>query len=141
MKKLRRTVVIIGALMLSASGAAFAGDKSVGQAEFERSCASCHGVQGKGDGPFTEFLKQGVPDLTTLSKNNGGVFPVERLTQYIDGRTWTKAHGSREMPVWGAGYTQESIQAQGPFFGEWYAENVIRARILALVEYISTLQK
>ena len=141
MRFITKTMVSVAALMLLVSGTALSAEKSIGQAEYEQNCASCHGVKGKGDGPFTEFLKQGIPSLTNLSKNNGGVFPVDRITQYIDGRTWTKAHGSREMPVWGAGYTAESVRAHGPFFGEWYAENVVRARILALVEYISQLQE
>ena len=52
---------------------------SLGEAKFEADCAVCHGVTGKGDGPLAESLKEGVPSLTTLKKNNGGVFPFERV--------------------------------------------------------------
>lgn len=129
------------ALALPAVAPAAEKEKSIGQLEYERNCATCHGLQGKGDGPFAEFLKEGTPSLTTLSKNNNGVFPFDRVHAYIDGRKWTAGHGSREMPVWGAQYTEESMEAHGPFFGQWYAEDVVQARILALVEYISTLQE
>jgi len=128
-------------LALPVASAAAEKEKSVSQLEYERNCATCHGLKGKGNGPFAEFLTEGAPSLTTLSKNNDGVFPVKRVRSYIDGREWTAAHGSREMPIWGAEYTEESMAAHGPFFREWYGEDVVQARILALVEYISTLQE
>jgi mono/diheme cytochrome c family protein len=127
-------------LLLGVSGTAFA-EVSVGEAEYKENCASCHGVKGKGDGPFAEFLKGGVPSLTTLSKNNNGVFPVERVYKVIDGRADVKAHGSREMPVWGSEYMAESVKKHGPFFGDWYGEEVVNAKILALIDYINKLQE
>ena len=126
-------------LLVGATNMAVA-EESLGQQEYEASCAVCHGVDGKGGGAFTEYLKSGIPSLTTLAKNNGGVFPVDRVYSVIDGRT-AKGHGTREMPIWGAAYTAESIKARGPFFGEWYGEEIARGRILALISYISTLQE
>lgn len=141
MKDHARIVAAAVTLALPLVAAAAEKEKPIGQLEYERNCATCHGLEGKGDGPFAEFLKEGAPPLTGLSKGNDGVFPFERVHAYIDGREWTAGHGSREMPVWGAQYTEESVQAHGPFFGEWYGEEVVQARILALVEYISTLQE
>src|ERR1035438_2392809 len=49
---------------------------------YQRYCAVCHGKDGKGGGPAAAALKAIPTDLTQLSKNNGGKFPVgapERL--------------------------------------------------------------
>jgi mono/diheme cytochrome c family protein len=109
----------------------------LGKREFESNCASCHGISGKGNGPLANLLKKAPSDLTLLAKNNGGVFPVSRLYDVIDG-TGVPSHGTRDMPVWGREYR---IQA-----GEHYAdmpydpEVYVRSRILAVLEYISRLQ-
>jgi mono/diheme cytochrome c family protein len=34
-----------------------------GQRAFDATCAACHGVDGKGSGPFAEQLKSRLPDL------------------------------------------------------------------------------
>jgi mono/diheme cytochrome c family protein len=125
-------------LLVGVTGISFAA--SMGEEEYKSSCASCHGVDGKGSGQFTEFLKQGVPSLKVLSKNNGGVFPFDRVYQIIDGRTAVKGHGSGEMPIWGNSYKADSVKTHGAFFGNYYAEDAIRARILSLIDYLHTLQ-
>ena len=102
----------------------------------------CHGVTGKGDGWFSEYLKHRTSSLTQLKKNNGGVFPFDRIYQVIDGRKEVQVHGPREMPVWGGLYRVDSENTYDSYFGQFYAdEGVIRARILALIEYISQLQE
>ncbi len=63
-------------------------------------CQTCHGPEGRGDGPFSEFLRRSPTDLTTLSAINGGAFPVVRTTFQIDGRDPLPGHGG-EMPVFG----------------------------------------
>ena len=42
---------------------------------YAANCASCHGREGKGKGPMAQTLKVKPPDLTKLSKRNGGTFP------------------------------------------------------------------
>ena len=136
--------VAIGAsavLFASTSGSSLAAGESIGAAEYKSNCAVCHGAYGKGDGPFAEFLKNGAPSLTTLKKNNGGVFPVDRVYKLIDGRGMMKGHGTSEMPVWGNQYTAESAKKHGPFFGEFYAQEMIEARILALISHLNSIQE
>jgi hypothetical protein len=128
-------------LFIGMSGTVFAEKGSLGAAEYQNNCASCHGTKGEGNGPFTEFLKAVPSSLTTLSKDNGGVFPFERVYQAIDGRGEVKSHGPREMPVWGKDYIAGSVEVHGPFFGEWYGEDILNARILALIDHINKLQK
>src|SRR5579859_1030399 len=64
-------------------------------------CASCHGVNGRGDGPAAAALKARPADLTVLSKNNGGKFPAAHVVSVLMHGTGITAHGSSEMPVWG----------------------------------------
>jgi len=58
----------------------------------------------------------------------------------IDGRKEVLAHGRRDMPVWGAAYRTESLRDYAPY-GEYADESLVRARILALIEYVSRLQE
>jgi len=127
------------AAMVSVLGVAGAAEKmDIGKMEYGESCAACHGVTGKGDGPFAAQLKSPMPNLTVLSKNNGGVFPTLRVYNVIDGRQELLAHGTREMPIWGKAYQVKA----GEFYADSYydPETFIRGRILALIDYINRMQ-
>jgi mono/diheme cytochrome c family protein len=64
-------------------------------------CASCHGVDGKGNGPAAPALKTPASDLTKLASGNGGQFPEMKVYGVIKGDAAVAAHGSKDMPVWG----------------------------------------
>ena len=135
-------VVGVGILSLSQVHAA---NMTMGQFEFENSCATCHGVSGKGDGPAAQFFLSGAaPDLTLLQKSNGGVFPVQRIYEVIEGSRdmVVASHGSRAMPIWGQRYMQRTEEGAGfdPLTGE-QKEIYVRTRILSLIEYLSTIQE
>ena len=117
-------------------------EENPGRNEFLRSCASCHGVSGKGDGPVAKSLSPPPSDLTRLSEANNGVFPVSRVHEVIDGRIERLVHGTRDMPVWGERYIREMINPDSPgFVSKERTEAMVRRRISDLVEYISTLQR
>ena len=114
-----------------------------GKREFDANCASCHGMDAKGRGPVAGFLTKNPPDLTVLARQNGGVFPMDRLYRTIDGRDLPEGaqggpHGSREMPIWGRDYRVRD----GEYFGDapYDADAMVRGRILGLLEYLSRLQ-
>ena len=109
----------------------------LGKREFEANCASCHGMDAKGRGPLVEFLRKSPPDLTQLAKSNQGVFPMNRLYTVIEGEN-LPAHGGRDMPVWGRDYRLKD--AEYYMDTPYDAAGLVRARILALLEYISRLQ-
>lgn len=140
--------LVLGAVALATGGLASAADKKatmdLGKKEYQNSCAVCHGATGKVDGSGVagvEFLKTMPTDLSTLSKKNGGVFPFERLDAVIDGRQLVKAHGTRDMPIWGDRYSRETLKA-GEYYGDmpYDMEMYVRSRILALIDYIHRLQ-
>jgi mono/diheme cytochrome c family protein len=112
-----------------------------GKHEYQSSCAICHGDQGKGDGTFNVLLKKKAADLTVLSKNNGGVFPVNRTYEIISGATDVVGHGPRNMPIWGDHFKAQAASELAPSSKQTDVRAFVRARILALVEYISTLQE
>lgn len=69
---------------------------------FQNHCAACHGPDGRGHGPASVALKSPVPDLTLISRRNGGKFPALVVKELIEGKQLApSAHGNREMPVWG----------------------------------------
>ena len=137
-----KSVVVLAALALAAPAFTQAAEKSLGQWEYETRCMSCHGATGKGDGWFAGFLKRPPPSLARLQKDNGGVFPFDRVYQVIDGRKEVQVHGPREMPVWGWVYRLESGRAYDPGLGVYLPDDgSIRARILALIEHLSRLQE
>ena len=92
-------------------------------------CASCHGLDAKGNGPAAAALKTRPADLTVLAKKNGGVFPAPRVRKVIMGDDVIASHGSREMPIW------------GPIFHQ-IEEDVDRGnvRLENLVKYLESVQ-
>lgn len=70
---------------------------------FKDFCTSCHGSDGRGKGPVSRTLKQEVPDLTRLSRRNGGRFPANQARETLMfGRSKAlPAHGTSAMPIWG----------------------------------------
>jgi cytochrome c553 len=108
-------------------------DPTSGKQMYANYCASCHGMDAKGNGPAAPALKDTVPDLTTLAKRNNGKYPGEHVSQVIKGDANTPAHGSKDMPVW------------GPVFGSLnpYADSSIEVqrRIVSLNDYIDSMQE
>src|SRR5579864_3296423 len=101
-----------------------------GKEMFQAYCASCHGANGKGDGPAAAALKSPPADLTMLSKRNGGQFPADRVSSILGGQATVTAHGNRDMPVWGPVFWHMS---QG------HASEV-HQRIANLTHYVESLQ-
>jgi hypothetical protein len=95
-------------------------------------------MDARGSGVVTPWLKKSPPDLTLLSKNNGGIFPADRVYKSISGED-SPAHGSREMPIWGQVYRTSA--AEYYMDHPYNDEAIVRARILSLLEYINRMQK
>lgn len=107
-----------------------------GKREFQRSCATCHGVDARGNGPSAPFLNVKPADLTQLSKNHGGVFLFWRTYDKISGKDEApiRGHGTREMPIWGERFRFEPSDGEDQKMG-------VRGRILSLVYYLQSIQE
>ena len=105
-------------------------DPSSGKEMYTAYCASCHGADGKGDGPAAAALKMPPANLTTLAARNGGIFPTAHVAADLQGGTMTPAHGNKAMPVWGP-----IFMAMG---GQSAAE--MQLRIRNLTNYLESIQ-
>ena len=72
-----------------------------GSEMYKSYCASCHGLDGKGNGPAAEALKVPPTDLTALAVKNGGKYPALRVAAIIRGEQELPSHGTKDMPIWG----------------------------------------
>lgn len=128
----------LAAILALCAAPAAAQDFSYGAALFRDHCAACHGAQGRGDGPVADALVVAPRDLTGLAEAAGG-FPFSAVYQAIDGRRDIAAHGSREMPVWGDLFRAEALPRTMHPGVE--AEEIVQARLLALVYFLQTVQR
>ncbi len=132
---------ILAISLAAVPAAGFAQDYTMGAAEYVNSCAQCHGATGVGDGVMAGFLTSRPTDLTKLQADNGGVFPVAKVYSIIDGSAVSGVHGTSDMPAWGMKYSAEAPEQLGFDYTGADRDAFVRGRILALVEYISTLQE
>lgn len=96
-------------------------------------CAACHGMAGKGNGPVASSLKTPPPDLTVLAKNNNGKFPALKVIGVLENGTDLKAHGSKDMPVWGPIFLSMGPAGAGGQVG--------RLREVNLTDYLKSIQE
>ncbi len=128
-------LAVAGTLALAlGAGCAEAPPRAAEGAELYRAyCASCHGLEARGDGPLAPALAHPAADLTRIAQRNEGRFEESKVLSAIDGRFEVTAHGPREMPVWGAVFLEAHRGDPLP-----HLRGMDDAR--ALVDYLHTLQ-
>ena len=146
-RQFKIAAVLIAGLALIALVAAFTAPSAAqegdgflaanGRVSFRLYCASCHGASAKGDGSVAKFLKVPPADLTLLSQKYDGELPEDKLYAIIDGREEVRAHGRREMPVWGDVF--QSPLSDSEETGESGQERVDR-KVRELIVFLRTIQ-
>jgi mono/diheme cytochrome c family protein len=128
--RLANLVAYVESLQLPVDQAppARASEPASGAQLFRTHCASCHGEDAAGVGPISGQLQKAVPNLTTFSARNGGMFPTERVRQIIEGRG-PAAHGDRSMPIWGDVFRRQAADGNGA------------TRIDLIVEFLKSIQR
>ena len=96
-------------------------------------CAACHGMTGRGDGPAAAALKTLPTDLTALAKNNNGKFPDLKIIHILESGSDLKAHGSKDMPIWGPIFLSMGPAGAGSQIG--------RLREANLTAYLKSIQQ
>ncbi len=102
---------------------------------FAAECASCHGADARGDGPYARGLETAPPDMTTIASRNGGEFPTDQVMSTIDGLQ-RDAHFSAAMPEFGAGDMGATVIVENNGLG-----TPVPTKLLLLTEYIELLQR
>lgn len=74
--------------------------ESLGPLYYRTYCVTCHGPEGKGDGPAAADLPTRPADLTRIVQRKG-VFDRAKIAEFIDGRDRAKRHVAPDMPTWG----------------------------------------
>jgi mono/diheme cytochrome c family protein len=136
--------MLAGAVLSAACGQPSANRPDIGLGEmpaeqrrelFDRLCASCHGMDGRGDGPVADQLTIRPANLTTLAQRHAGTFPRAHIVDVLSGQRRVRAHGTNEMPVWG----QRLAPAESPAAAAGQLE---QARLItALTDYVESLQR
>ena len=106
---------------------------AAGRADYETYCMACHGIDADGNGPIAPYMTPRPSDLRRISARRGGVFPHAAVQAWIDGRDPIASHGTRDMPIWGAAFREESELDQ-------LTETRVRGRIVLLVQYLESIQ-
>lgn len=107
-----------------------------GASTFDRLCADCHGVDGRGAEARgeREHPEPAPPDLTRIAARAGGRFDPDRVAAWIEGRSLSAGHSRGDMPVWGERLSIEfSRYAEG--------DELIGATLDPLLAHLESLQE
>jgi hypothetical protein len=132
MKPSASTCAFLIVIFVFVSGKVGAAEIDSGKQFYLRYCSSCHGQEGHGNGPVSRYLTVKVPDLTLIKRKNNGIYPLDKVMAAIDGRRDVRAHGDRQMPVWGEIFRVEK---------EKYPERTGLLKATIIADYVATLQK
>ena len=105
-----------------------------GERTFQRLCSSCHGSDGRGSAGSDESGAGTPPDLRRIASRRDGRFDRAEIAEWIEGRSLSASHGTREMPVWGERLSES--------FGK-YAEGdeLIGGTLDPVLAYLESLQQ
>ena len=123
-----------GIVLLAFPLVVLAGEPDPGRELYLKYCASCHGKDGRSDGPVSPYLQIKPTDLTRLKKENRGIYPLGKVMSSIDGTHDVRGHGDAKMPVWGEVFEKEVEGKKYPML-----TSLLKVKVIA--EYISTLQR
>ena len=127
------------ALLLLATPALADAALEQGKADFDKLCAPCHGVSGKGDGPQAPQLAKKPADLTLVTQKYGE-FPAQKVFETIAGLDMPDGHGTREMPIWGDVFVTEQVGKSTRLADAMKASDEASRRIAGLVGYVQSIQ-
>ncbi len=127
----------IAVVLLGVAACDTAPPVSSGKADFATYCAACHSDTAQGAGPASPTLTRTPPDLTTLARRNGGVFPATRVMAKVWGNGGGPAHATDVMPGFGPLLDSDLV----PYNGGDGIETPTPVRLVQVAEYLRSLQQ
>lgn len=126
---------VLGLGMIGATSVMAQNDKGgdLGQLSYNAYCSVCHGEMGAGAGSLSGLLNVEIADLTQLSENNHGEFPMLKVIHIIDGRSGMRGHEG-PMPMFGEMFDTGQ-------YGPYGAEAIVRGQVLSIALYLESIQK
>ena len=103
-----------------------------GKSDFQWHCTTCHGPDGKGDGPMAKMLIKRPADLTSIAKRNDGTFPFWQVYRIIAGNEEVPGHETFQMPNFWRRFNKD--EKDWGFLPP-------QLRVLVLTHYVESLQK
>ncbi len=83
----------------------------------------------QGRGSRSERVDARPTDLTMIARKNNGRFPDEKILAILTGEANVTAHGSKDMPMWGAIFNNMSSNP-----------GMAQTRIHALLQFVEEMQ-
>jgi hypothetical protein len=105
-----------------------------GERTYRRLCVGCHGIDGRGEIGVEAGQRMTPPDLRTIALRRGDEFDRTEIAAWIEGRSSPKAHGPRDMPIWG-----EELQVEYALYAN--PDAMIGATLDPLVAYLEFWQE
>jgi len=99
-----------------------------GRKAFLENCATCHGLDARGNGPTASTLKGVPPDLSQIEVRHRR-FSEYEIQQMILGEPTHLNAGNREMPGWGHLFRQEG------------GDSLAMLRTHTIVSYLESIQE
>jgi hypothetical protein len=125
-------ILLLGGLLLARPAIVWGNDLNQGRESYVQHCAACHGTKGDGHGPLEHELKAPPTDLRRLSRRYGNPLPEDQIARFMDGRADVKAHGTRDMPVWGDEMWQYPEGSGNP--------NQVSDSVAHIIHYLQSIQ-
>ena len=110
-------------------------DGKNGEQLYDTLCASCHGMEGKGDGPAAQALPQTVPDLTHMPRDHEGLINHGQIEKIIAGKDRKVRHDVIGMPKWG-----QQFKTVYPRLNDRERYAFARKKIHDLADHVESLQ-
>jgi hypothetical protein len=125
-------ILLFGCLLLTRPAIVWGDDLREGRQLYLQHCAACHGVKGDGHGPLEHELTAPPADLRLLSRKYGNPLPEDQIARFMDGRADVRAHGPRDMPVWGEEMWQYPEGSGNP--------NQVSDSVAHIIHYLQSIQ-
>jgi hypothetical protein len=106
-----------------------------GRVLYKENCVSCHGTDGKGDGPLAAGLNTPPADLTKIAARRDGIWPILEVMSILDGY-YRNTLPREDMPVFESFLDNEMSE----FDTGNGVLTLVPTKLIEIVYYLESLQ-